>query len=63
ELFTHLDLAPVPATERQAARERAAERVRALSPEAFRAAAPKWLAPQLYGRWDAEGFRKTWAAG
>ncbi|MEW1666786.1 MULTISPECIES: dethiobiotin synthase [Streptomyces] len=34
-----------------------------LSPEAFRAAAPKWLAPELYGRWDAAKFRETWAAG
>ncbi|WP_446049252.1 ATP-dependent dethiobiotin synthetase BioD, partial [Streptomyces albidoflavus] len=34
-----------------------------LSPEAFRAAAPKWLAPELYGRWDAARFRETWAAG
>ncbi|NEE49325.1 dethiobiotin synthase, partial [Streptomyces sp. SID8455] len=34
-----------------------------LSPEAFRAAAPKWLAPELGGRWDAAGFRESWAAG
>ncbi|WP_081236327.1 dethiobiotin synthase [Streptomyces viridosporus] len=29
----------------------------ALSPAAFRAAAPHWLAPRLDGTWDAEAFR------
>ncbi|MEG3628077.1 dethiobiotin synthase [Streptomyces poriticola] len=29
----------------------------ALAPEAFRAAAPHWLAPRLEGTWDAEAFR------
>ncbi|MEW2611750.1 dethiobiotin synthase [Streptomyces sp. NPDC047880] len=29
----------------------------ALSPTAFRAAAPHWLAPRLDGSWDAEAFR------
>ncbi|MFI9822780.1 dethiobiotin synthase [Streptomyces sp. NPDC052013] len=29
----------------------------ALDPEAFRAAAPQWLAPRLEGTWDAEVFR------
>ncbi|PZT70041.1 ATP-dependent dethiobiotin synthetase BioD [Streptomyces sp. SW4] len=28
-----------------------------LAPEAFRAAAPLWLAPRLEGTWDAEAFR------
>ncbi|MEU1673339.1 dethiobiotin synthase [Streptomyces roseifaciens] len=28
----------------------------ALAPEAFRAAAPGWLAPELSGAWDAAGF-------
>ncbi|MFC5147705.1 dethiobiotin synthase [Streptomyces aureoversilis] len=28
----------------------------ALAPEAFRAAAPGWLAPELSGTWDAAGF-------
>ncbi|MFJ4468647.1 dethiobiotin synthase [Streptomyces sp. NPDC089424] len=28
-----------------------------LTPEAFRAAAPAWLAPRLDGSWDAEAFR------
>ncbi|MGK5729792.1 dethiobiotin synthase [Streptomyces sp. URMC 124] len=32
------------------------ERAGALAPEAFRAAAPGWLAPELSGTWDAEGF-------
>ncbi|WP_328429214.1 dethiobiotin synthase [Streptomyces sp. NBC_00443] len=29
----------------------------ALAPADFRAAAPGWLAPRLFGTWDAEGFR------
>jgi dethiobiotin synthetase len=29
----------------------------ALSPAAFRSAAPHWLAPRLDGTWDAEAFR------
>ncbi|MFD7436793.1 dethiobiotin synthase [Streptomyces sp. NPDC059861] len=29
----------------------------AVAPEAFRAAAPGWLAPRLDGTWDAEAFR------
>ncbi|MDF3299569.1 dethiobiotin synthase [Streptomyces tropicalis] len=28
----------------------------ALAPDAFRAAAPTWLAPRLHGDWDAESF-------
>ncbi|MFF8943678.1 dethiobiotin synthase [Streptomyces sp. NPDC014864] len=28
----------------------------ALAPDAFRAAAPNWLAPRLNGRWEAESF-------
>ncbi|MFD5328813.1 dethiobiotin synthase [Streptomyces sp. NPDC127092] len=31
----------------------------ALTPEAFRAAAPGWLAPALGGAWDAAGFTAT----
>ncbi|MFD7974977.1 dethiobiotin synthase [Streptomyces sp. NPDC059071] len=31
----------------------------ALAPEAFRAAAPGWLAPALGGAWDAAGFTAT----
>ncbi|MEU6531370.1 dethiobiotin synthase [Streptomyces sp. NPDC046928] len=27
----------------------------------FRAAAPDWLAPRLFGRWDADGFRERTA--
>ncbi|MGW2336532.1 dethiobiotin synthase [Streptomyces sp. NPDC001685] len=27
----------------------------------FRAAAPDWLAPRLFGRWDADGFRERMA--
>ncbi|NED73631.1 dethiobiotin synthase, partial [Streptomyces sp. SID9944] len=27
-----------------------------LAPDAFRAAAPGWLAPRLNGRWDAAAF-------
>jgi dethiobiotin synthetase len=34
----------------------------ALSPDAFRAAAPKWLAPQLGGIWDPEAFAAGYAA-
>ncbi|MGW0118651.1 dethiobiotin synthase [Streptomyces sp. NPDC003327] len=34
----------------------------ALTPEAFRAAAPGWLAPALGGTWDAEAFRETFRA-
>ncbi|OIJ66890.1 dethiobiotin synthase [Streptomyces mangrovisoli] len=33
-----------------------------LTPAAFRAAAPGWLAPGLHGRWDAEAFREREAA-
>lgn len=33
----------------------------ALSPAAFRAAAPDWLAPQLGGTWDAAGFAEAYA--
>ncbi|KUL33178.1 dethiobiotin synthase [Streptomyces regalis] len=29
----------------------------ALAPADFRVAAPGWLAPRLFGTWDAEGFR------
>ncbi|WP_432193449.1 dethiobiotin synthase [Streptomyces sp. bgisy027] len=29
----------------------------ALAPAGFRTAAPGWLAPRLFGTWDAEGFR------
>ncbi|NUU22616.1 MAG: ATP-dependent dethiobiotin synthetase BioD [Streptomycetaceae bacterium] len=29
----------------------------ALSPADFRGAAPGWLAPRLFGTWDADGFR------
>ncbi|MFJ4367044.1 dethiobiotin synthase [Streptomyces chartreusis] len=29
----------------------------ALTPADFRTAAPGWLAPRLFGTWDAEGFR------
>lgn len=29
----------------------------ALAPADFRATAPGWLAPRLFGTWDAEGFR------
>lgn len=35
--------------------------VAALSPAAFRAAAPDWLAPQLGGTWDAEAFATAYA--
>ncbi|MFH0517751.1 dethiobiotin synthase [Streptomyces sp. M41] len=28
-----------------------------LTPADFRAAAPRWLAPRLFGTWDADGFR------
>ncbi|MBY8878319.1 dethiobiotin synthase [Actinacidiphila acidipaludis] len=31
-----------------------------LEPEAFRAAAPDWLAPQLGGSWDAEAFTRVY---
>lgn len=31
--------------------------VGALQPADFRTAAPEWLAPRLYGTWDAEAFR------
>lgn len=37
------------------------ERAAALSPAAFRATAPDWLAPQLGGRWDAAAFAATYA--
>lgn len=30
-----------------------------LAPEEFRAAAPGWLAPELYGTWDAAAFAAT----
>ncbi|MFJ3905577.1 dethiobiotin synthase [Streptomyces sp. NPDC090025] len=33
----------------------------ALAPEAFRAAAPGWLAPALGGGWDAAGFAERFA--
>lgn len=33
-----------------------------LSPEAFRAAAPAWLAPELSGTWSAESFLAAWPA-
>jgi dethiobiotin synthetase len=33
----------------------------ALSPAAFRAAAPDWLAPQLGGTWDGEAFAQVYA--
>ncbi|MGV9646263.1 dethiobiotin synthase [Streptomyces sp. NPDC003514] len=29
-----------------------------LPPAGFRASAPDWLAPRLFGRWDTEGFRE-----
>jgi dethiobiotin synthetase len=29
----------------------------ALAPADFRATAPGWLAPRLFGTWDSEGFR------
>ncbi|MEU6544895.1 dethiobiotin synthase [Streptomyces sp. NPDC046859] len=32
-----------------------------LPPAGFRAAAPDWLAPRLFGRWDADGFRERTA--
>jgi dethiobiotin synthetase len=38
------------------------ERAAALSPAAFRAAAPDWLAPQLGGTWDAAAFSAHYAA-
>ncbi|NJP46405.1 dethiobiotin synthase [Actinacidiphila epipremni] len=34
--------------------------VGALSPAAFRAAAPEWLAPQLGGTWDGEAFAQVY---
>lgn len=37
------------------------ERAAALSPAAFRAAAPDWLAPELGGRWDAQAFAAHYA--
>lgn len=33
-----------------------------LPPEDFRAAAGRWLAPQLGGSWDAAAFTERWAA-
>jgi dethiobiotin synthetase len=36
--------------------------VGALSPAAFRAAAPDWLAPQLGGTWDPEAFAAAYVA-
>ncbi|MFF4370704.1 dethiobiotin synthase [Streptomyces sp. NPDC001594] len=33
-----------------------------LAPAAFRAAAPGWLAPDLYGTWSAESFLAAWPA-
>ncbi|MFJ2821425.1 dethiobiotin synthase [Streptomyces toxytricini] len=39
------------------------ERSGALAPEEFRAAAPAWLAPPLWGTWSAEGFQAAWAPG
>ncbi|GAA4929217.1 dethiobiotin synthase [Streptomyces coeruleoprunus] len=35
----------------------------ALSPEAFRAAAPGWLGARLGGTWDAEAFERAVSAG
>jgi dethiobiotin synthetase len=35
----------------------------ALDPATFRATAPDWLAPRLYGTWDAEAFRVREAPG
>jgi dethiobiotin synthetase len=37
------------------------EGVGELAPEAFRAAAPEWLSPQLGGVWDAAEFATRWA--
>ncbi|HEY5836566.1 dethiobiotin synthase [Streptomyces sp.] len=37
------------------------QRAGALSPAAFRTAAPDWLAPQLGGRWDVAGFAAAYA--
>lgn len=34
----------------------------ALTPAGFRAAAPGWLAPPLYGDWSAEAFSAAWPA-
>ncbi|TKA06515.1 dethiobiotin synthase [Actinacidiphila oryziradicis] len=34
-----------------------------LPPEGFRSAAPGWLAPQLGGVWDADGFAARWTPG
>ncbi|MDG9715686.1 dethiobiotin synthase [Streptomyces sp. DH24] len=39
------------------------ENAAALSPATFRATAPDWLAPRLYGTWDAEAFRVREAPG
>lgn len=39
------------------------ERAAALDPAVFRAAAPGWLAPPLYGTWDTEVFRVREAPG
>ncbi|MEU3409236.1 dethiobiotin synthase [Streptomyces sp. NPDC006670] len=33
-----------------------------LAPASFRAAAPGWLAPDLYGTWSAESFLAAWPA-
>ncbi|MFG2817444.1 dethiobiotin synthase [Streptomyces sp. NPDC048410] len=35
----------------------------ALPPEEFRAEAPAWLSPRLWGRWDADEFRRREGAG
>ncbi|WP_329128862.1 dethiobiotin synthase [Streptomyces sp. NBC_01476] len=37
------------------------EAAASLSPEAFRAAAPSWLSPQLGGTWDAASFAMAYA--
>lgn len=37
------------------------EKAATLEPEAFRAAAPDWLAPQLGGMWDAAAFARAYA--
>lgn len=37
------------------------EQAGALDPEAFREAAPSWLAPQLGGAWDAAAFERVYA--
>jgi dethiobiotin synthetase len=37
------------------------QRAGSLSPAVFRASAPDWLAPQLGGRWDPQGFAAAYA--